>query len=328
MNELKTFRSCHQILGVLRDATPDEVAQAYLRAALPVHPIKPQADEALQRQARARFREVTDAWAVMADAATSQRAGLDADARALALCEETLAWRALSLACGRLDEHAVARALVEDGCPQELAWPAAEAAVKLSRLGAKPRALMREKRKVDQADRRDEEAKAADTMPDLDALLIQRFAATVADLGLLALVCIGPSVGLGMALGWSWMAIERLALGVLLLGSLVFYIGAEERLGATPGKRLVGLRVVKVRRGAAIDRQTAWLRHGLRLLSYCLGGIGLVTVFFTERRQALHDLLTDTRVRYDGTGRPELVPVLCWAPAAVVAIGLVLKYAS
>ena len=327
MNELKTVRSCHQILGVLRDAPPDEIALGYLRVALPVHPSK-SFDETLQPKARARFREVTDAWAVLADAATSQRAGLDADARTLALCEETLSWRALTLACTRMDEHAVTRALIEDGCPQELAWPAAEAAVKLSRLGAKPRALMRQKRKVDQADTRDEEAKAADTLPDLDAMLAQRLAATVADLGLLALVCIAPVVGLGSALGWSWLAIERLAMVATLLGSIAFYAGAEDRYGATPGKRLLGLRVVKVRRGATIDRQTVWLRHGLRLLSYCLGGIGLVTVFFTEHRQAMHDLLTDTRVRFDGTGRSELVPVLCWAPVAVVAMGLVLKYAS
>ena len=57
-------------------------------------------------------------------------------------------------------------------------------------------------------------------------------------------------------------------------------------------------------------------------MSLLLGGIGFATAAITERRQALHDLLTDTRVRSRGLQRPELVWTLCAAPPVLGLLAL------
>jgi hypothetical protein len=49
-------------------------------------------------------------------------------------------------------------------------------------------------------------------------------------------------------------------------------------------------------------------------MSMLLGGLGYATAAITERRQALHDLLTETRVRSRGLQRPDLVWGLCAVP--------------
>jgi hypothetical protein len=59
------------------------------------------------------------------------------------------------------------------------------------------------------------------------------------------------------------------------------------------GKRLLGLTVERLD-GGAPDARTAWLRHGLRTMSMLLGRLGYATAAITERRKALHDLLTET----------------------------------
>jgi uncharacterized RDD family membrane protein YckC len=392
-----TFRSCHQILGIGRGASGDEVAMAYLRTAMRHHPAGC-ADETARAQARVRFREAAEAWAVLADGRVASCRGPEGDARALAVFDETLAWRARALADRGLRAETLRDALMQDGCPQSVAWAAAEAAASDAALGAGVPAPPVDRAPaaadadvpvlaaakaaaaaINEADRRaagagdpgahaangsaaggaaaaparppdapaprfaagarvapraglrgpatrgvpqpDDEADLPDPFPDLDARLEERVAAAVADLAMVALACVAPVVLLGRALEWSPLGVERIAIAAMLAGAAAWFVRGELAWGATPGKRLLGLSVERLD-GGALDPRTAWLRHGLRTMSLLLGGLGFATVAITERRQALHDLLTETRVRSRGVERPELVWGLCAAPPALALLAL------
>ena len=138
-------------------------------------------------------------------------------------------------------------------------------------------------------------------------------------------LCAAPVLMLGRSLEWSAILAERLAIAATLLGAAAYYVSAETAWGATPGKRLLGLSVSALD-GGAIDRRLALTRHGLRTLSLCLAGVGLLTVPLTGRRQAIHDLLTGTCVLADGAHRPELVKALCALPVLAALGGLALAF--
>jgi uncharacterized RDD family membrane protein YckC len=430
MDGTSTFRSCHQILGIGRDASGDEIALAYLRTAMRHHPASC-VDEADRARARPLFREAAEAWAVLSDGRVASCRGAEGDARALAVFDETLAWHARELADRGLRAESVLNALMLEGCPQTVAWSAAEAATRDAALGttvAPPSLELPEPvddedvpvlaaakaaaAAINDADRRaadafasvaagtaatasappgdaraplssrpvaarfaagarvaadtatvvtprtpgirtaarsgpasrrrgapegvapraglrgpaargvarlgDDEPDDLDPFPDLDARLEERVAATVADLAMIAVSCVAPVVLLGRLLEWSPLAVERLAIGAMLAGAAAWFVAGERSYGATPGKRLLGLTVERLD-GGAPDARTAWLRHGLRTMSMLLGGLGYATAAITERRQALHDLLTETRVRSRGLQRPDLVWGLCAAPPLLAA---------
>jgi uncharacterized RDD family membrane protein YckC len=69
---------------------------------------------------------------------------------------------------------------------------------------------------------------------------------------------------------------------------------------ATVGKRALGLRVMN-RRGARIGFVRAAVRFLAKLLSVATLLLGYLLVFFTKRRQALHDLIAGTFVAVDAT---------------------------
>ncbi len=161
--------------------------------------------------------------------------------------------------------------------------------------------------------------------PPPDASLAQRVAATVVDVLLVFVVCAAPVMMLGRGLDASPMVVERITLAAMLIGGALYSVCGELGWGGSPGKRLLGLRVETLR-GRVPDRQTVLLRHGLRTMSWCLFGLGFLIAPFNERRQALHDLLTETRVLAVTPPRPELVQALCVAPAALAALVYVLTY--
>lgn len=73
-------------------------------------------------------------------------------------------------------------------------------------------------------------------------------------------------------------------------------------LGATPGKMLLGLKVVRVD-GKPMDLLTAFLREVVgKTLSTLPLGLGYLWAFFHPRRQAWHDLIADTLVVRAGEG--------------------------
>jgi uncharacterized RDD family membrane protein YckC len=337
MNDRSSLRSCHEILGVQRDATPDELADAYLRTAMRVHP-SAHGDTREKAQARLRFAQAAEAWAVLSRGMAIRGTGETRDANALAVFDESLARRALVLAHQRLNAEAILRRLVDEGCPQMIAWPAAEHAARMAALGVRARPLPGAASPGSDADartgagpsRRADGAGGADDGTDPfgvplpgPARLSERIAAGVADAVVLFVLCTAPVLMLGRSLEWSPILVDRLAILATLLGAAAYYVSAETAWGTTPGKRLLGLSV-SVLDGGALDRRRALTRHGVRTLSLCLAGIGLLTVPLTGRRQAVHDLLTGTCVLAHGSHRPELVKALCALPvlAALGAVAL------
>lgn len=81
---------------------------------------------------------------------------------------------------------------------------------------------------------------------------------------------------------------------VLLFAYLVFFDGSTR--GATPGKRILGLRVADVNGGGAIG----FRRAALRRLVYLVGGIafcaGWLWLFANPRRRTWHDVAARTVV--------------------------------
>ena len=158
-----------------------------------------------------------------------------------------------------------------------------------------------------------------------DANLAQRVAATVVDVWLVFFVCAAPVMMLGRGLGASPVVLERITLAAMLVGGALYSVCSELGWGGTPGKRLLGMRVATMR-GRAPDMQTVLLRHGLRTMSWCLFGLGFLIAPFNERRQALHDLLTETRVLAVTSPPPELVQALCAAPVALAVLAFALTH--
>lgn len=99
---------------------------------------------------------------------------------------------------------------------------------------------------------------------------------------------------------------------VVLLGFMLFYgyFAAFEWLwrGQTPGKRLLGLRVISAS-GHPMTPYQAAVRNLLRIVDQIPGlyGVGIVSVLLTDRSQRLGDLVAGTVVvREDATTRQPL----------------------
>lgn len=66
-------------------------------------------------------------------------------------------------------------------------------------------------------------------------------------------------------------------------------------LKGTPGKHMLGMTVTDVD-GARLDFKTAIIRHLMSFVSSSLFFIGYMMYFFTEKKQTLHDYVSDTIV--------------------------------
>ncbi len=69
--------------------------------------------------------------------------------------------------------------------------------------------------------------------------------------------------------------------------------------GATPGKRLMNIRVIDKNGGEKISLLNVIYRETVgKFLSVFFVGIGFIMAAFTKQKTSLHDLLADTRVIY------------------------------
>ena len=120
-------------------------------------------------------------------------------------------------------------------------------------------------------------------------------------LGMLLLGFAAGAVGTS-GLGWVGVSMFLLAVFALLFG----YPVAFETFwrGRTPGKALMGLRVVTVE-AAPVGLRHAAIRAALGLLDFWAssGGVAVVSALFTRRAQRLGDLAAGTVVIREGRGR-------------------------
>jgi len=128
--------------------------------------------------------------------------------------------------------------------------------------------------------------------------LVERAAAKAVDLAL-AVAVGGLIVGAGALVASTQDAPQvmpfAIAAGLIVGGAglLVYTIAAEAMWGATAGKRLLGLQVVRetggpIGVGQAIVRQLPWL--------FQVFWVDVLFVLFTDRRQRAFELLSKTRV--------------------------------
>jgi uncharacterized RDD family membrane protein YckC len=105
-----------------------------------------------------------------------------------------------------------------------------------------------------------------------------------------ALIMLGPTgliqFGLGWPLGWL----------LSMVVNALYYVYFWSNHGATPGKMMLGLRVVSAETGAMIDPATAILRY----VGYLVSGIplclGFLWVIWDGNKQGWHDKIAKTQV--------------------------------
>lgn len=96
--------------------------------------------------------------------------------------------------------------------------------------------------------------------------------------------------------GWWWLP-------VLAFVAFCYSFFSLEIAGRTPGKALLGLRVVRWD-GTEVSAWSAFVRTIAWPLSIVLVGAGIVVLLVQRDRRALHDLLARTAVVYDWSPRP------------------------
>lgn len=118
----------------------------------------------------------------------------------------------------------------------------------------------------------------------------------LADAGtrLVALIIDGIILGLISGVLFAF-AREPGAAGGFVVGLLYQWYFLTQRDGQTPGKQMMGIRVVKVS-GEPIDFATVLVRYvGYYINSFAIG-IGWLWALFNDKRQGWHDLLAGTYV--------------------------------
>lgn len=142
---------------------------------------------------------------------------------------------------------------------------------------------------------RSEAGRPAEFGPRLAAYLVDAVILVVG-----VLVITAPLTLLGMLIG-SRVA----ALGVIL--SLVTWLLATAisvayllvpwaRVGVTPGKRLLGLKIVRADSSHPLGLAKAALRMVGYMVSGALFGAGFIMIAFTKDKRGLHDMIANTRV--------------------------------
>lgn len=135
-------------------------------------------------------------------------------------------------------------------------------------------------------------------------------------MGLALLAVLGAWSVIRPSAGGLWFA----AVGLLAAFSIFYgYFAAFEAFwhGQTPGKRLVGLRVLSVT-GRPIRLDEALIRNVLRVVDQLPGvyAVGIVTMLISSRSQRLGDLAAATVVVHE---KGLTAPVMTIAPASAAA---------
>ena len=118
-----------------------------------------------------------------------------------------------------------------------------------------------------------------------------RFLAAILDVIIIGLPAFILQVGLVFATGVSSLVY------VIELGAIVLTVYLDGIKGGTPGKLILGLRIVNDK-GNYIGIPMAILRYIGKILSAVILGIGYIMIAFTEKKQGLHDKIAKTYVIY------------------------------
>ncbi len=87
----------------------------------------------------------------------------------------------------------------------------------------------------------------------------------------------------------------RLMLAIEIPAHFAYFVGFNGSWGASPGKLLLGLRILDSD-GGPLGYRRAFLRHCAEWLTQITFGLGFVVCAFNVQKRALHDWLAHTRV--------------------------------
>ena len=162
------------------------------------------------------------------------------------------------------------------------------------------------------------EAPAAPETGDVGIYIARRMTALVFDIFgagfLIALGVLAALTALHDRIGGVGWTVDAALWPATVAAIIVYFVVAEAVFGATLGKGLVGLGVVRTD-GRRIGVGRALIRNLLRPLDLCAIGFALATV--TSRRQRLGDFVSGTRVANSRMGR--LAPLAALAVTAAVS---------
>lgn len=96
-----------------------------------------------------------------------------------------------------------------------------------------------------------------------------------------------------------YVAVQRV-LTTLLLVSATIYLWVKWD-GATPGKKIMKIKIVDADSFETVGFSQAIKRYGGYILSSIPFLIGFIMVLFTKKRQGLHDMISKTVVVYSDT---------------------------
>jgi uncharacterized RDD family membrane protein YckC len=123
-----------------------------------------------------------------------------------------------------------------------------------------------------------------------------RAVATIIDTALLFIVGYIIALFTGDTTGGGFQ-LSGLPFFLWLIIAIGYYTVMEAQSGATIGKRLVGLKVVKLDAAAPIDMQTSLVRNVLRLVDgFLFYLVGAISVWMSDKKQRIGDRVAGTVV--------------------------------
>lgn len=136
----------------------------------------------------------------------------------------------------------------------------------------------------------------------------RRFASYIIDSIILSIIpaIFSPFWGFGTSKFWDvsdivdapdWVFIPFIAIGNLIsfLISAGFFVIFWKLLGQTPGKMVMGIKVIRTD-GSSLNWQSAILRYVGYMVSGFVLCLGFIWIAFDERKQGWHDKMADTYV--------------------------------
>lgn len=131
------------------------------------------------------------------------------------------------------------------------------------------------------------------------AIVLSLFAAGVAGFDLLTRVVVGVSVTTDLT--------GLASIAVLAVWAFLYMYVSLAVAGRTPGKGIIGLRVVNADGAPLAPRRALWRTLAFPL-SAVLFGLGFALLLVQREHRALHDLIARTAVVYDWGGRTAELP--------------------